>query len=293
MYEQFLEIAYESELDINENPELDDLAFELCNEVSDTRAACIAELRQMIYESDECRPHRTDDAFLLRFLRSRGFIVKKAYRHMIRYYKFRAKYPYLYKDVDLFALTKVKDAYMGQVVSDPAYGRITVMRFGKWDPSEFPTEDLVKAGMAMLEIGIRQPKSQIMGGVLIVDMDGIAIRHVATLTPTIAYQIIALCGTAFPNRMSTCHIINYSWIINTFFYLFKRFIPQNFWNRIFFHGYDMKSLHQHIKPDNLPKEYGGTNRDFVTFGQWITKIKKYRDDAFVKDMKELGYLVKE
>lgn len=68
---------------------------------------------------------------------------------------------------------------------------------GSWDPSEYPAEDLVKAGMFMIEVGLRKPMHQIMGGTLIVDMSGLSIKHVTTLTPTIAYQITALSGVSF------------------------------------------------------------------------------------------------
>lgn len=68
---------------------------------------------------------------------------------------------------------------------------------GTWDPSEFPVEELVRAGMAMTEIGIRQPKLQVLGGSVIVDMEGLTLRHISTLTPTVAYQIVSLMGVNF------------------------------------------------------------------------------------------------
>ncbi|XP_014359244.2 clavesin-2 [Papilio machaon] len=294
MYECFLEIAFEAELkNINEDPECLALAFEQCNENPVTRDASIRELRELIYERAECKPHRTDDAFLLRFLRARDFIVPRAHKLLVRYCNFRAEYPHLYKDVDLWGLTKVKDAYEGSMLDRPDVGRLSIFRFGMWDPSEFPVEDLVRAGMAMTEIGIRQPKIQVLGGTVLVDLEGITLRHIATLTPTIAYQMVCLMGVATPGRLHSCHIINYNWLLNSFFYIFKRFIPQQAWGRIFFHGHDLKSLHQHIDPECLPIRYGGTCRNHVSIGQWFQKIKKYRDAQFDKEMKDLGYLVKE
>lgn len=98
---------------------------------------------------------------------------------------------------------------------------------------------------------------------------------------------------SMPARMNTCHIINYSWILNTFFYLFKKFIPQQAWDKIFFHGSDLNSLHQHIDPECLPPRYGGTCRNHGSFRKWLQKIKQYRDEQFDREMKELGYDVKE
>ena len=50
--------------------------------------------------------------------------------------------------------------------------------------------------MAITEIGIRQPKVQVLGGTVIVDMAGLTLKHVSTLTPTIAYQIVNLMGVS-------------------------------------------------------------------------------------------------
>ncbi|CAG4955697.1 unnamed protein product [Parnassius apollo] len=293
MYECFLEIAFEAELNTNEDPECLAIALELCNENPSTRNTSIMELREMLYERGECNPHRTDDAFLLRFLRARHFIVPRAHKLLVRYCNFRTQYPHLYEGVDLWGLTKVKDAYEGSMLDRPDVGRLSIFRFGTWDPSEFSVDDLVRAGMAMTEIGIRQPKMQVLGGTVIVDLEGITLKHVSTLTPTIAHQIVCLMGVAVPARLRSCHIINYNWLLNSFFYIFKRFIPQETWDRIFFHGHDLKSLHQHIDPACLPTRYGGTCRNHVSTGKWFQKIKKYRDAQFDKEMKALGYLVKE
>ncbi|XP_068622670.1 clavesin-1-like [Battus philenor] len=293
MYECFLEIAFEAELNTKDDPECLAIALEQCNENPSTRNAAIRELRELIYERAECEPHRTDDAFLLRFLRARNFIIPRAHKLLVRYCNFRSQYPHLYHGVDLWGLTKVKDAYEGTMLDRPDVGRLSIFRFGTWDPNEFPVEDLIRAGMAMTEIGIRQPKLQVLGGTVLVDLEGLSLRHVACLTPTIAYQIVCLMGVATPTRLNSCHIINYNWLLNSFFYIFKRFIPQQTWSRIFFHGHDLESLHRHIDPACLPARYGGTCRNHVSTGKWFQKIKKYRDSQFDKEMKALGYLVKE
>ncbi|KOB72054.1 CRAL/TRIO domain-containing protein, partial [Operophtera brumata] len=191
MYESFLEIAFEAELNTDEGPELLEAARELCNENPITRPAAITELRALI---------------------------------LVRYCAFREQYSQLQEGVDLWGLSKVKDAYEGVIYDRPDYGRISL---------------------------------------------------------------------AFPTRLLSCHIINYSWILNTFFYIFKRFIPQKAWSTIFFHGNDLKSLQGHIDKECLPPRFGGTSKNCVSSGTWLKKIKKYRDEKFDREMKGLGYVVKE
>ncbi|XP_045500863.1 clavesin-2-like [Colias croceus] len=293
MYECFLEIAFEAELNTKEDPELLEIAPKICNENSSTRGTAITELRKMIFDRGECDPIRTDDAFLLRFLRAKNFIVPRAHKLLVRYCTFREEYPHLHQDVDLWGLMKVGDVFGCCILDRPDIGRLSILKFGMWDPSEYPVDDLVRTGLVLAEIGLRQPKMQVLGGTVIVDLVGLSLRQVSALTPTLAYQIVSIMGGAAPTRMNSCHIINYNWLLNTFFYIFKKFIPQHAWDRIHFHGSDLKSLQKHIDPECLPTQYGGTCRNYVNCTKWLKKIKKYRDEQFDRDMKQLGYIIKE
>lgn len=96
-----------------------------------------------------------------------------------------------------------------------------------------------------------------------------------------------------PMRLRSIHVINYSWMLNTVFFLFKRFIPQRAWDSIHFHGSDLKSLQRHIDLECLPPTLGGTCRSGADVQLWLKKIRKYRTEQFDKDMKQLGYVIKE
>lgn len=49
MYQCFLDIAFEAELNTKEDPELMEIAYEQCKENVATRATAITELRTMIF----------------------------------------------------------------------------------------------------------------------------------------------------------------------------------------------------------------------------------------------------
>lgn len=82
-------------------------------------------------------------------------------------------------------------------------------------------------------------------------------------------------------------------MLSTFFYIFKQFLHREALNKIFYHGSDLKSLQKQIDVECLPERYGGTCKALVPAGLWLNKIKKYRDEQFDKEMKELGYIIKE
>ncbi|XP_049871713.1 clavesin-1-like [Pectinophora gossypiella] len=288
----FLDIAFQAEVSRWEDPEFEEIARSHCGEDPETRAEIIKEFRQMIYDRDVVHPHRMDDAYLLRFLRCRRFIPRLAHKLMVRYEQFKQNYAYLY-DCNAFGLQKVKNVYGGTMPDSPENGRITLMRFGRWNTDAVPIVDVVRCALLMDEIAVMQPRLQILGVTIIVDLEGLSLRHVRQLTPTVANQIVSLMGVSFPLPNHGLHIINYNWILNTCFYLFKQFIPRAAWERLHFHGNDMSSLHKHINPKYLPPEYGGTCRHVITTEEWLRKINMYKDDFMVNELRALGFTVED
>ncbi|KAL4717048.1 hypothetical protein ACJJTC_016935 [Scirpophaga incertulas] len=288
----FLEIAFQADVSRFEDPEFEEYARIHCNENPHTRSKVIAELRSLIYERGECNPRRVDDAYLLRFLRCRRFIPALAHKLMVRYEEFRRNNAYLY-DCDAFSLQKVKHVYGGVLPESPKHGRIILMRFGKWDTEAVPITDVVRCALFMDEVAVQQPKIQILGVTIIVDLEGLNFGHIRHLTPTIASQIVSLMGVSFPLTMHGLHMVNHNWFLHTFFYLFKQFIPKAVWSRVFFHGSDMGSLHDHIDPAYLPPKYGGSVRYVISTEEWIDKINIYKDEFLVQELRDLGFTVRD
>ena len=61
-------------------------------------------------------------------------------------------------------------------------------------------------------------------------------------------------------------------------------------SKIFFHGYDVTSLHQHIQPDFLPERYGGIWPDYP-YTVWLESLKK--NYAVAKEVLACGYKFRE
>ncbi|XP_038221831.1 clavesin-1-like isoform X2 [Zerene cesonia] len=285
----FREIAFRAELDRHIVPECEDQARILCGEDPDNRKNAIKELRDMILERGECIPPRLDDAFLLRFLRARRSIPARAHRLLVRYCRFREQNPRLWKDVYWYGLARLGNIFEGVLYDRPDVGRLIIGRLGKWDPDTTSAEELVSGMLLLLEVGIMQPKLQVLGGTALLDCDGMTLYHMRQLTPTVAVQAMNVMGYSFPLHQRGVHVINCSRIIEKLFYLFKRLAPVDaIWKNVYFHGYDNSSLHRYIDPECLPKRYGGY-REAVSLGEWLTAIKQYKDDNFDKDMSSIGY----
>ncbi|CAH0399358.1 unnamed protein product [Chilo suppressalis] len=289
--EWFKEIAYKAELDRHEDPELEEQALLLCGEKKDTRAKNLQDLKNLIYERGECKPPRMDDAFLMRFLRARHSIPARAHRLLVRYCNFRDQNPHLWRDVDWFSLTRLGSVFEGVLFDRPDVGRLIICRLGLWDPDQIPVDDLIRGCLLLLEVGIMQPKLQVLGGTALLDCEGISMKHMRQLSPSIALQAMNVMGFSFPLHQREVHVINCSRIFETLFHVFRRLAPaDDLWKRVHFHGYDLTSLHRFVEPECLPKRYGG-HRDPVSLCDWLTKIRQYKNKQFDSDMRSIGYYV--
>ncbi|KAJ8684228.1 hypothetical protein QAD02_020020 [Eretmocerus hayati] len=259
-------------------------------ETDDVKCQTIHELREMIYERGECEPHRMDDDFLVRFLRARNFNVNRAHRLIVRYYTFKEEHPEITVDVNPLEMRHIGD---DDIMTVPAYRspcgrRMMIYRMGNWDPRKFSVDEIFKATVIILELGLMEPRAQILGGIVIFDLEGITMSHAWTVTPQVASIVLSLIVAAFPMTTHAIHILHQSWIFDSMFAVFKPLIDARMNAKIFFHGSDMESLHRHIPPEYLPKKYGGT-RDELPYYRWIESLRK--NPRVVKEMKSLGYII--
>ncbi|XP_035907328.1 uncharacterized protein LOC118510046 [Anopheles stephensi] len=255
----------------------------------DRKSLMIEELRDMIYEKGDCIPHRVDDDYLIKFLRARFWNVLHAYNLMVRYYSFRESNPEFYENVNPMSLRSLGD---DDIISISPYRdqegrRVICFKFGKWRPNKIPIVDLFRATMLLLEVGSLEPQSQVLGGVGIMDLEGLTLNHAWNLTPTVAQKMLALLATSMPLRTSQIHIVNQGWVFDTVFQIFKPLLTEKMRQRLFFHGTDRASLHKYIDPEALPERYGGTKPEYP-YTYWLEHLS--RVEQVVDELQQLGYV---
>lgn len=87
-------------------------------------------------------------------------------------------------------------------------------------------------------------------------------------------------------RIHAIHIINQSYVFDVVYAVFKQFLNDTMKAKVFFHGQDMESLHQHIYPKHLPEIYGGVQPDY----DYETSVKIAQNNGkLVDQLKALGY----
>ncbi|XP_049882132.1 alpha-tocopherol transfer protein-like [Pectinophora gossypiella] len=273
-------------------PEVMEYARQHCNEDPNTRLQAIYQLRDMIYERGECTPHRMDDNYLVRFLRARNFIPAKAHRLMVNYYQFKEENPELFENVYPMDLRHIGDA---KVMSVPPYRdqdgrRLLLYRLGRWDPKAISVDEMFRATIMALELGLLEQRTQILGGVALFDLEDIGTQHAWQITPSVASKIVKLLVSSFPASTFAIHIINHSWVFDKIYNIFKPLLNSSMRERIYFHGHDVTSLHKHIHPDHLPERYGGIWPDYP-WTIWLESLRKNYEVG--KELLAHGYKFRE
>lgn len=86
------------------------------------------------------------------------------------------------------------------------------------------------------------------------------------------------------------HILNHSWIFDKIYNVFKPLLTSDTQSKIYFHGYDVTSLHKYINPEHLPERYGGIWQDYP-YTIWLEYLHKNYD--FAKEIMACGYKFRE
>ncbi|GAB6024746.1 hypothetical protein CHUAL_009876 [Chamberlinius hualienensis] len=210
------------------SPELQARAKAELNEEPARREKDIEMLRDWLKK----QPHinaRTDDAFLLRFLRNAKFSIERAKEKIDNFYTMRTAIPEWFTNLDVsykgmqYLLSYGIFLPLGY---DKDGRRVALIRSGSYDPSKVKWDDIMRLSGVLNEHLIRDEQSQINGIVMINDMSGMTGAHVAQFTPMIMKKSMALWTNCQPLRIKAMHY----WKPPTFFEKIF-FVSQTFYER--------------------------------------------------------------
>ncbi|GFT47706.1 alpha-tocopherol transfer protein-like [Nephila pilipes] len=240
-------------------PEIKRRAEEELGETPEIKTQSLMKLRKLINEEAEFRP-LMDDAFLIRFLRTKKYDVERAFTSLRNYYVFKARYSRQLTDFKPSELLPLLE--MNSVVHlpyrHPSGTAVAYMRPAYYNIDEVTLEEIFAAGLLELEYSLRFEATQVCGHIMIFDMDKINLRMMKYYaSPKILYRCVRLIQDCIPCRVKGIHFINEPFYISFIFNIIKGFLSEKIRKRIHLHGTNQESLHQHIPADILPEELGG------------------------------------
>nr|XP_019550290.2 uncharacterized protein LOC109420412 [Aedes albopictus] len=270
------------------SPELAQKAREELNEVPERLEEDVAALRAWLTKCPHIKS-RTDDQFLVMFLRGAKHSLERAKQKLDLYYTIRTALPELIRNRDplnekLAALMRMGSAIPLPYTDTPSSPRIFLIRPGAYDPAKYSIQDVFKFNSMMGDIMMKEDDNLgIAGQMGILDLSNTTMAHFLQFNPTFVKKATMWSQEGSPLRLKGFHYINTPSGFETVYNLFKSFMTEKNRSRLMVHGSNMESLYQHIPKRLLPTEYGGEAgplQDIID--KWVEKIESYRD-FFLED----------
>ncbi|XP_043921412.1 clavesin-1 [Protopterus annectens] len=259
-----------SRLELNENP--------------DTLHHDIQQVKDMIITRPDIGFLRTDDEFILRFLRARKFNKADTFKLLAQYFQYRQQNLEMFKNFkadDPGIKRALMDGFPGVLQNLDHCGRKILLLFAaNWDQSRNSFIDILRAILLSLEVLIEDYELQINGFILIIDWSNFSFKQASKLTPSFLKLAIEGLQDSFPARFGGVHFVNQPWYIHALYTMIKPFLKDKTRKRIFLHGNNLNSLHQLIHPECLPSEFGGTLPPY-DMGTWARTLlgPNYTDES--------------
>ncbi|KAF5284136.1 hypothetical protein FQR65_LT00136 [Abscondita terminalis] len=240
----------------------------------------------------EKQPHiiaRTDDQTILLFLRGCKFRLQTVKEKMEEYYALRSLITDHCVDKDPMS----ED--MQKVLNSPGYftalrvvipcpvnehgPQLFIVRTNKGDYGKLSVEEILKTGLTIFDIILRDVDHMVMGFHCIIDLEDFEYGYLTQLTPFVIKTLIRGLQNAYPIRLKGYIVLNAPSACVTLFETVKPLLFQKIRDRIFFcNKSDLSELYKIVRRDLLPKEYGGLSGTIESIrAEWKGKIESNRD----------------
>ncbi|XP_076456649.1 alpha-tocopherol transfer protein-like [Babylonia areolata] len=266
------------------SPELLEKAMKELNEDPKTRHLEIKTLRERLQQVPGYKG-RTDDGFLLRFLRCKKFDQERAFKQVMTYYTMRKENADVYDNLTPKRVRNVMEAGVMGVLKDraPDGTRVLYFRPGKWDPAKASLSDVIGNNFLTLSKIIEEEETQVNGVTLLADMNEMGWEQAKNMSPFYARKVTTLLQEAFPARFKGLHYVNEPTFFDVVFAVIKPFLKEKILKRISMHGKNLDKLHEKFPRDMLPEDLGGALPPF-TAEDWIAKMMAC-EQQFVEENK--------
>ncbi|XP_067141831.1 clavesin-1-like [Centruroides vittatus] len=220
----------------------------------------LEEFREMVLKEEDLNS-RTDDIFLLSFLRSRKYNKQRALELLRNYYSVRRNVA----ELKSHRPSAIEHVLQADVTSSVFIDNGRLLIFGRashWDTTKISAIDLGKSVLLHLDYYLNDHRLQVNGLSYILDLKGLSWKHVICFTPRIVKLHITCFMKTLPVSYKSAHLINVNRYIFVILTLLWPFFPKKLRDRIHLHGSNLEALHKEIDPKYLPVEFGGTSESF-------------------------------
>ncbi|KAH8290205.1 hypothetical protein KR054_001072, partial [Drosophila jambulina] len=283
-------------------PELAEVAHTQLNEVDSQVVAKIAALRSWI-KSVKYLEARTDDQFLVAFLRFCKWDVEEAKQRVLFYYTYKTKERELLKSrlVDDKLLELARSGIFATLPNPigPGGPRIHFTRMGQIDTSKYTVSDIFRFHAFRAEIEINTDDNWNIAGVVeILDFTKIPYSLLLQFDSGMFRRMNAFLEHGIPTNLVATHIVHASRETQFVLGLVRNVMKQK--ELLHIHS-NLESLQKAIGKEYLPVEMGGSNgtlpeavsryeAQLISFTKYFQEDERYVVDEKLREASEAAPL---
>lgn len=237
-------------------------------EIPEKRMESIRQLRKAIESyrrlpgEEELVFRRTDNRFLLRFLRSRKFDVERALHVYVNYHKYRHKHREWLKDgvsPDDPALRHIMESGVFAVLPTPLKdgSRGVCLYPSRWDVATMDPLQCCRVFFHVIDKLMEDEEAQVHGVSILDNIENSTLQKLYQFMRSEVWKLGIELQDAFPARFKGLHFINQPWYVSLIMSVVKPLLKQKHRDRFHTHGTDVASFYEYVDPENLFADFGG------------------------------------
>lgn len=264
--------------------ELSELALKIARkELREDRSAreqCLEQLLNWLNKNEDVENVRTDDRFLLRFLRAKKFSVPMTQQIILKYLNLKRVFPQMTTNLDFKNKSVHEFMTNGYLTVSPVrdqHGRrVIIVRASCFNPKIYSSYDMAKAHFIALETLLEDPENQVLGFTHICDITGITAAHITNWSPSDFSRILNWGEQSVPARHKAVHLINVPHAVKFVLDFAKSKVSAKMKERFQVHT-NQNELHKKVDKTCLPVELGGNIPMSEMIEYWTSEMEAKRD----------------
>ncbi|VVC91869.1 unnamed protein product [Leptidea sinapis] len=219
-------------------PELAEIACRELNEDPKRIESDVQHIKDWISKQPHLRA-RTDDQWIVTFLRGCKYSLERTKEKLDLYYSFRSLAPELFRIRTTDQLFKEIIKLGVFLILPPSKSatapRVTVIRPGRYDSDKYNIIDILAATHNLEKIVLAEDDSGvIVGRRTILDLEGVTMGHYVQMTPSLMKKMVILGQDALPVRMKGTHYINLPPGFETIFNAMRSLLNEKNKSRVYY-----------------------------------------------------------
>ena len=218
-------------------PELAEKASIELNEKTENISEDLQALKLWISKSPHLRA-RTDDQFLVGFLRACKYSLERAKEKLDMFYTIRTVLPDIIQNRSLSnpkidAMLKMGATLVLPKTNGPDGPRVVIMRTGIFDPNIYTLEDVIRINIMLSDIMmVKDDNFIVSGAVQVLDLANVTLGHFRQFNLSFVRRVTLLFQEGSPIRQKGFHYINIPPLFERVFALAKTFLNEKLKSRV-------------------------------------------------------------